>query len=167
MLRCVFAMMLSLAACGGGGGGGGQVVPVAPTRLLASDLDLGPSVAQGDLVVRLTAAPDPAPVLLQVAIELPPQLTLPANDRLVAVAPLSDLDGDFTGGRFVVLCGDAKNQNAPPLAVGDLFRLRLQPSLPRQPGTYTVRLRQVRAASRAGEELATETEPVTATVIVR
>ncbi|MCU0866489.1 MAG: hypothetical protein MUC36_22115 [Planctomycetes bacterium] len=167
MKRAVVSIWLCVAACGGGGGGG-AVLPSAPTRLLATDLELGPTVNQGDVVVRLSSVPDPAPVLLQVAIEIPPQLSLPAGgERLLAAAPLVDLDGDFVDGRFVVMCGDARNANAVPLAVGDLFRLRLQPSLPRQPGTYTVRLRQVLAASRDGAAVAAETETISATVTVR
>jgi len=165
MTRRVLPLLL-LAACGGGGGGT-PVLPSEPTRLLASDLDLGPAVTQGDLLVRLSTVPEPAPVLLQVAIELPPQLTLPVSDRLLAARPLPTLDGDFVGGRFVVVCGDAQNENAAPLLTGDLFRLRLQPTSPRQPGTYTVRLQQVRAASRSGEEVAAEPSVVSATVVIR
>jgi hypothetical protein len=167
MKRAVLTIWLCVAACGGGGGGG-AVLPSAPTRLLATDLELGPTVNQGDVVVRLSSVPDPAPVLLQVAIEIPPQLALPSGgERLLAASPLVDLDGDFVGGRFVVMCGDARNANATPLAVGDLFRLRLQPSLPRQPGTYTVRLRQVLASSRDGAAVAAETDTISAVVTVR
>lgn len=165
-MTCRVLVLLLLSACGGGGGGP-PVQPTEPTRLLASDLELGPTVTQGDLVVRLSTAPEPAPVLLQVAIELPPQLTLPTNERLLAARPLPTLEGDFRGGRFVVMCGDAANENAASLLPGDLFRLRLQPTLPRQPGIYTVRLQQVRAASRDGVEVAAEPTVVAATVIVR
>lgn len=169
MTRGVLPIWLCLAACGGGGGGGGSpVLPGTATRLLATDLEFGPAVSQGDLVVRLSSVPEPAPVLLQIAIEIPPQLGLPSGgDRLLAARPLVDLDGDFVADRFVVMCGDARNPNALPLAVGDLFRLRLQPSLPRQPGTYTVRLHQLSAAGREGAAVAAATETISATVIVR
>jgi hypothetical protein len=149
---CWLAAISALLGCGGSGGGSRVVDPpqLAAARLAAADLTLGPAPAEGELVVRLASAPD-APSLLQVAIELPPELTLAPTDRLRAIAPVRDLDGDFVDGRFVVLCGDGQDQNAPALAPGDLFRVRLVPTLPRTPGTYAVRLVAARAATASGQ----------------
>jgi hypothetical protein len=165
-LSCV--ALAVLAACGGGGGGGNPPPPVnAALALAAADAEIGTGATTTELLVRLVAAPTVAPCLLEAAFELPPQLTMPANDRLAAAVPLVDLDGELDGARFRVLCGDAHNANASPLAVGPLFRLRVQAASPRVPGTYTVALRQVRAATREGVEVPVETAPTLATVIVR
>ncbi len=160
--------LLALAASCGGGGGSVVVTPAGPTAsLAAADVEIGPAVAAADVTVRLASSPELAPSLLQVAVALPPQLVLPANDRLQAAVPLATLDGGVVGDRFVVLCGDAHNPGAAPLALGPLFRLRLQPASPRQPGTYTVRFENVRAATRTGEAVPVDPAPVTATVVVR
>lgn len=161
-------VLMALTACGGGAGGGSVSPPTtAPTSLASSAIEIGPTAASAELAVQLVASPAPGTALLQVAVELPPQLTLPVDDRLIAARPLTTLDGDFVDGRFVVLCGDAETPGAAPLTPGPLFRLLLQPSQPRQPGTYTVTLRALRAASAAGDALAAATEPVAVRVTVR
>jgi hypothetical protein len=158
--------VLLLAACGGGGGGGDGTPPVTQSAAFtATTAPIAPSADGTDLIVALRSTASPAPALLQVDVELPPQLQLAQQQRLSAIAPLS-VDGDFDGERFVVLCGDSTNPSADPLPIGDLFRLRVQPSQPRQPGTYTIALRGLRAATSAGADvpLAAQTIPVTVTV---
>jgi hypothetical protein len=155
------------AACGGGGGGGGAAPVGDATRLAADAAEIAPAALATELLVRLARSPAVAPTLLELAVVLPPQLVLPAGARLQAAAPLANLDGDVVGNRFVVLCGDAQNEAAAPLAVGPLFRLRLQAASPRQPGEYTVRLESVRAASRTGEALPVDPAPVDVRVTVR
>lgn len=154
-----------LAACGGGGGGDGAP-PVTPSaEFAAAAATIAPAAASGDLVVSLRSTSTSPPALLEVHVELPPELQLASQDRLTAIAPVS-VDGDFHGDRFVVLCGDSTNPSAAPLPVADLFRLRLQPTEPRQPGTYTVTLQGLRAATSAGADvpLAATAFPVTVTV---
>lgn len=166
-LRAV-TLLSCLTACGGGGGGGTVTPPsAAPTRLASSTIEIGPTATSAELAVQLVEAPPPGPALLQVAVELPPQITLPVDERLRAARPLTTLDGDFVDGRFVVVCGDAEQPAAAALTPGPLFRLRLQPSQPRQQGSYTVALRELRVASAAGGTVAAATEPVLVTVIVR
>ena len=168
MLRrswCV--VLMALPACGGGGGGG-VVVPVATLAKLAADnVEIGPAAATADVLVRLASAPTLGPCLLEVKIELPPQLTLPTNDRLLGAVPLPMLDGDFVEDRFVVVCGDASNPNAAPLAVGPLFRLRIAPTSPRQPGIWRVHLHDLRGATRDGVAVPVEASPTVVDVIVR
>lgn len=158
----------ALTACGGGGGGGG----VAPPVVTSSQLDVAPvtipaGATTAELTVGLRAPHDQAPALLQVEVELPPGLTLPASDRLQAVAAVPTLDGDFANGRFVVLCGDASNQTAAPLTSGPLFRLRLETTLPRQTGTHTVHLRRLLAATSAGETSPVDSAPLAVDVVVQ
>ncbi|MEO6595678.1 MAG: hypothetical protein ABIP94_13070 [Planctomycetota bacterium] len=164
--RPVLLAFLLVSACGGGGGG--PTPPIAaPARLAATDLDLGPATTSAELLVSLATTTVPAPVLLEVAVELPPALTMTANERLLAVAPVATLDGDFVSGRFVVICGDAQNPVAQPLQPGPLFRLRLATAVPRQPGTYTILLRNLRAAASDGSASAAQTEPTSVKVTIR
>lgn len=159
--------LLCLSACGGGGGGG-TVAPVAvPVRLDAAPLDLGPAVTATELLVRLADDTTEAPALLQVAVELPPALALPASDRLVAATPVPNLDGEPRDGRFVVLCGDARNPDAAALPKGPLFRLRLVTATPRQPGTYELRLVDLEAAAADGRRLPVHTEATVVPVTIR
>ena len=156
------------AACGGGGGGGAAPPPVGATlRLEVAAAEIGAGAASGELLVRLGDTGAPAASLLEVALVLPPQLALPAVERLRPAVPLATLDGDGIGNRFVVLCGDAENADAASLVPGPLFWLRLVPSAPRQPGTFTVRLEGLRAATRTGETIATEPAPLDVAVTVR
>lgn len=160
------AILLSLSACGGGGGG--TVAPVTvPVRLQADALDLGPSTSSAELVVRLASETTEAPVLVQATIELPPALTLAAVDRLLPVAALPTLDGEWRDGQFVVICGDAQNAVAAPLPRGPLFRVRLVATSPRQPGTYELRLIELRAAAADGTRLPIDTAPSVVSVTLR
>ncbi|MGB3965094.1 MAG: hypothetical protein WBO45_00070, partial [Planctomycetota bacterium] len=152
------------------GGGGGTVTPPPASgnaRLAADAVEIGSAATVADVTVQLASAPAEGACLLQVAVELPPELTLPANDRLQAAQPLPTLDGDFAAGRFVVLCGDAQNVAAANLALGPLFRLRLTPASPRQPGTYTVRFVGLKASTRDGTAVPADTNPTVVSVIVR
>lgn len=159
--RCVCLSTLALAACGGGGGGGVSPPPVSTaSRLTAAPVQFAAGATSAELSVGMVAATTDAPALLQVEVELPAALTLPATDRLHAVATMPNLDGDWKQGRFVVLCGDASNQDAAPLASGTLFRLRLEPTLPRQVGTHVVRLRELRAATAGGHSSPVDNTPV-------
>jgi hypothetical protein len=164
---CSPFVLLLAAACGGGGGGTAVVQPTAPARLAVDGATIAATANGADLLVRLAALPSPAPALLELAIELPRELTLPVDGRLAAAVSLATLDGDFHGGRFVVLCGDAQNRDAAPLQVGPLFRLRLQPAAPRQPGTYSVRVSNRRAAGIGGEDLPIDAEAITVQVVVQ
>ena len=155
-MRNLFAFGLigvaGAAACGGSSGG--TVTPSAqPARLTAAAVEIPANAQTAPLLVSLAGEAQPGPALVEVAVELPPQLTLPADDRLQPARPLVTLDGDFVGNRFVVLCGDGENLAAAALADGPLFRLRLQATSPRQPGDYTVTLRNLRAATAAGDEV--------------
>ncbi len=164
----VLVPLLLASACGGGGGASETPAPIgSETRLSADTLEIGAAVVSVDLLVQLIDTPAVAPTLLQVAVELPPQLTLPPNDRLQAAQALATLDGDFVDGRFLVMCGDAQNAAGSTLGRGPLFRVRLQPASPRVPGTYTVRLHHLRASSRDGEALAVDANPAVVTVVVR
>lgn len=156
--------LLCLAACGGGGG---LVSPVqAPARLAAADVVIPANADTVDVLVELAASPDTPIRLLQVAVELPPGLALPATGRLQAVAPLVTLDGDVVEGQFVVTCGDARNASASPLQSGSLFRLRVQTATPRQPGTFTLRFLDLRAATADGNPVPASTSPTTVDVRV-
>ncbi|HEX5051440.1 MAG TPA: hypothetical protein VFZ65_06680 [Planctomycetota bacterium] len=168
MPRCpVLLALLLVPACGGSSGGGATPPAAAPARLTAADLDLGPATTSADLVVGLATTTEPAPVLLQFAVELPSALSVAPTDRLQAAVPLATLDGDFKDGRFVVLCGDGQNANASALQVGPLLRLRLVTATPRQPGTYTILLRDLRAATNDGGASAATTEPTSVQVTIR
>lgn len=162
-------LLLLPAACGGGGGAGGQAPSLSgPARLAASPVEIPVGAPFVDVLVELAATPLPPPVLLQVAVDLPPGLSLPSTNRLQAATELATLDGDFVGERFVVLCGDGRNADAAPLQPGPLFRLRIAPSVPRTPGVYTMRLQDLRASSRDGKTpIAVETAPAIVEVAVR
>jgi len=161
-------VLLVVAACGGGGGGTAPTPPSSgPARLGANAIEIPAAASSAEVQVQLTVDSTPAPVLLELAVELPSGLTLPASDRLAASTALVTLDGDFVNQRFVVLCGDAQNKTAAPLASGPLFRLRVVPSTPRVPGTYTLRLLPRRAATQDGEAVAFDSTPTTVDVIVR
>ncbi|MCC7395428.1 MAG: hypothetical protein IT455_00010 [Planctomycetes bacterium] len=159
--RSLRLLPLLLAACGGGGGGSVSPPPVTTaSRLTAPPVSIVAGSNGAELVVDLVAATSTAPALLQLEVELPAALTLPANDRLRAVAAVPNLDGDWKQGRFVVLCGDASNQDAAPLPSGTLFRLRLEATLPRQVGSHVVRLRELRAATAGGHSAPVDGTPV-------
>jgi hypothetical protein len=108
---------------------------------------------------------------------LPPELSLPATERLAPATPVVTLDGDFTNSEltnsgftnseFTILCGDASNQDAQPLPVGPLFQIRLMPTSPRQPGTYIVTLKNVRAATSSGSDVPLALTTLTATVTIQ
>ncbi|MBM4063004.1 MAG: hypothetical protein FJ265_18200 [Planctomycetes bacterium] len=155
---------LCLAACGGGGGGGSAVA--VPMRLAASPLDLGPATTAADLEVALADRGSAAPVLLEVAVELPAALAF-ATEPLVALQPAPTLDGGTVAGRYVVVCGDARNKAAQPLQQGPLFRLRLVTASPRQPGTHRITLRNLRAAQQDGSPAPVEATPTAVDVVVR
>lgn len=153
-----------LAACGGGGGGSGAPIG-APTRLLAAAVELAPGATAAELTVTLAEAAD-APTLLTVAVELPPALTIAASP-LVAAQSVPTLDGNLHDGRFVVVCGDARNKVAQPLQPGPLFRLRVVTTTPRQTGAHTITLRNLNAARSDGSAANVDPNPTTATVTVR
>lgn len=166
-MRCPpsLALLLLLPACGGGGG---TVVPVTTqVRLEAAPLDLGANVSAAELAVALPTDVGAAAVLVRVAVELPPALALAATDRLAAATTLPDLDGELQDGRFVVLCGDARNAGAAPLPKGELFRLRLVTATPRQTGTFEVRLTELQAAAADGTPLPVATTPTVVPVRIR
>lgn len=156
--------LLCLAACGGGG----AVVTSVQTkaRLAAGDVVIPVGTDSAEVLVELAAAPDTPIRLLQVAVELPTGLALPAADRLLAAVPLVTLDGDVVDGRFVISCGDARNVAAAPLAAGRLFKLRLQTTTPRRPGTWTLRFVDLLAAAADGTAVPAETTPATVDVRV-
>lgn len=160
-------LLLAVAAACGGGGATTTSVVATTASLGADDVEIGTAAASADLLVRLVSVPAEAPCLLEVGVELPAALALPATGRLQAATALPNLDGDFVGDRFVVMCGDAQNAAAGPLAVGPLFRLRLLPSTPRQAGTYTVRLHNLRAATRHGDAVPVAATPAVIQVVVR
>lgn len=137
-------------------------------RIAAEAIEIGPGQSQGELLVRLVGTPAQGPALLEVAVELPSGLVLPAANRLAAATALPTLDGDFVANRYVVLCGDAENSDAAILQPGDLFRLRVQPASPRTAGSYTVRFVSLRGASRNGiDDVLVDSAPLTTTVVVR
>lgn len=166
---CMLALFLT--ACGGGGGGGGGGPTPGPVgtsvRLTAAPVEIPVGATERELVVAIGEQAQLGAALLQVDVELPPQLSLPPKQRLRQIVPVATLDGDFVGQSFRVLCGDAANVNPQLLQATELFALRLQPSAPRQPGTYTVRLTSVRAASADGARVESDPNPVEVTVVVR
>lgn len=160
-------LTFGLVACGGGGGG-----TTAPPVVITANVQLQPvTIGAGQTVVDLTVSlaqrTEPGPALLQATLVLPPELSLPATERLAPAAPMVTLDGDFTANEFTVLCGDASNQEAQPLPVGPLFQMRLMPTSPRQPGTYTVTLKNVRAATSSGDDVPLALTTLTATVTIQ
>lgn len=159
---------LGLLACGGGGGGGGTP-PVGTTAAVQlAPVTIGSGQTIVDLTVSLDQSTEPGPALLQGTLLLPPELTLPASERLAPAAPMVTLDGDFSSNNeFTVLCGDANNRDALPLADGPLFHIRIAPTTPRQPGTYTVSLQNVRAATSAGQDVPLAQSTLTATVTIQ
>jgi hypothetical protein len=159
--------LLLLTACGGGGGSG-PVAPLnTPLRLEADALDFAPAATTADLTVRLAGEPAQAPVVLQVAVELPPAMTLASGAKLTPARQLATLDGDIVDGRFLIVCGDAENVVAAPLGKGPLFRLRLATSTPRQPGTFAIRLVGLRASAAGGDVVTSETQPLSIPVTIR
>jgi len=164
----ILALMSTLAACGGGGGGGGTTPPVTTSAsLMAKAVEIPPAADGADITLSLTRGPDPAPVLLEAQIVLPAQLSLPADDRLTPATPLITLDGNFVDDAFVVVAGDATNQDAQPLPNGDLFRLRVTPTEPRTAGTYSVTIRDLRAATLEGDAVPLESETLSVDVTIR
>jgi hypothetical protein len=164
---CAAGLLLAFAACGGGGGGKTPNLS-GPTRLTASPVEIPAAASSVDVLVELAQASSPPPTLLQVAVEVPSGLALATVDRLQAATQLATLDGDFVDDRFVVVCGDAQNAEGSPLPVGPLFRLRIAPASPRVPGTYTLQLKELLAASRDGQTpIAVETTPASVDVVVR
>lgn len=159
---------LGLAACGGGGGGGDPVPPVAVNAIIqVAPLEIAAGSGAADLTVALTEGGSPAPALLEAHLELPPELRLPAQDRLLSASNTVMLDGNLVDGRFVVLCGDNKNVDALPLASGPLFSVRLEPTPPRRPGTYTVTVRNLRAASSGGDNVPLAADTLTVAVTIQ
>jgi len=173
---CVLALLL--AGCGGGGGGGGGTPPPPPpvgtsVRLVVADVEIPTSATSGEVVFELAEQPEQPTALLQLGVQLPPELTVaPVGGRLRNAGSVVTLDGDFVtddGGvqRFVVLCGDADNLNVQPLQNGALFGLTLQPTTPRQPGTYTVTIDGIRASAADGGRVDVDANPVTLQVTIR
>lgn len=141
--------------------------PVASAAsLLVAPIEIGAAVTVADITVVLAKRPEPAPALLEAHIELPPELSLPTQDRLAPATPLVTLDGNFVDNLFVVMCGDATNQNAVILPNGELFRLRVTPTLPRQPGSYSITFRNLRAATSDGNNVPLESETVAVAVTI-
>jgi hypothetical protein len=169
MVRLLLLVACALPASCGGGGGGSATTPVAAdARLAAESIEIGAGAAFADVTVTLASAPAEGTTLLQVDVVLPPQLTLPASERLQPARPLVTLDGDAVDGTFRVICGDASNgATAANLALGPLFRLRIAPALPRQPGTWRVDLRNLRASTRGGAAVPVDTNPTIVDVTVR
>ena len=166
MLRAaLFPALLLFSACGGGGGGGPTVT--AAVRLAAVDIDLAASTTSAELAVSLVHQSTTAPAMLQVAIELPPALTVALGDPLSAAQPLITLKGELRNGRYLVVLGDDRNRDALPLANGPLFRLRLATTTPRQVGTFQITLRDLLAAQSGGAPADFDVNPATATVTIR
>ncbi|MFT4840805.1 MAG: hypothetical protein ACI8UD_003324 [Planctomycetota bacterium] len=165
-------LTFGLVACGGGGGGA-SVPPAATTaNVELQPVIIGAGQTVVDLTVSLAQRSEPGPALLQATLVLPPELSLPATERLAPATPVVTLDGDFTNSEltnseFTILCGDASNQDAQPLPVGPLFQIRLMPTSPRQPGTYIVTLKNVRAATSSGSDVPLALTTLTATVTIQ
>lgn len=165
MLRVLpVSLLLLLSACGGGGSSPSTVS--TPIRLSAVALELAPATTSAELVVQLSEAPAPAPVLIEVDLELPDGLVLTA-DPLQAAQPAPTLDGGLVDGRYRVVCGDARNKTALPLQVGPLFRVRVTTATPRRTGTFSITLRNLRAAQSNGEAVAVDPNPTVVSVTVR
>jgi len=163
-----FSLLVLLVPACGGGGGGGVVTPLTvPVTLQADPLDLGPATSEAELVVQLATDSGQAPVLLQVAVELPPALALAPGTRLLPARSLPTLDGEASSNRLLVLCGDAQNADAAPLGKGPLFRVRLVAASPRQTGTHSVRLTGLLASAADGTPLTVATEPIEVPVRLR
>lgn len=164
---------LALVACGGGGGGDSPTSPVvANASLQVGPVELLAGEASKELIVSLSQAEGSAPALMQMDIELPPELTLPSSNRLTAATPLVTLEGNYANNNnnnntFAVLCGDASNRTAQALPNGALFRLRLVAASPRTKGSFVVTIKNVRAATSAGESVALASQTLTATVTIR
>ncbi|MFK7743017.1 MAG: hypothetical protein AB8H80_22075 [Planctomycetota bacterium] len=148
------ALLVSLGGCGGGGGEEPPVLGVAG-QIGASATSIPAGSSRTELTVALITRSRPDAVLLEARVELPPQLTLTTGpEQLVALTPLQTLRGNFADGAFRILCGDTVNPStqAQPLPTTELFRIGLTATSPRTPGTYTVRLSDLRMASAAGED---------------
>jgi len=165
MRAALLPAVLLFSACGGGGGGGTSVA--APVRLSVPDLDLGPATTSAELLVQFAQPPATGTALLQVAIELPPALTIAPGAPLQPGQPLATLKGEMVSGRYLVVCGDDRNREALPLRTGLLFSLRLATTTPRQVGTFQITLRDLLAARSDSSNADGDVNPVVATVIVR
>jgi hypothetical protein len=117
--------------------------------------------------VHFAQPPATAPALLQVAIELPPALTIAPGASLQPGQPLATLRGETVNGRYLVVCGDDRNREALPLQNGLLFSLRLATATPRQLGTFAITLRDLLAAKSDSSNADGDVNPVIATVTVR
>ncbi|MCR9247874.1 MAG: hypothetical protein NXI31_22830 [bacterium] len=155
----------AIAGCGGGGGGGGNVAP--PARVASADLEIASNTTVAELAVAVTDLPTPPPALMEVVIDLPPALTVAPTDPLTKVQAVPTLAGNRRGNQFVVICGDDQNPTAATLTNGELFRLRLVVTAPRQPGTHEITLRDAILARGDGSEAATESAPQIVSVTVR
>jgi hypothetical protein len=167
---CSQLVCLVLVACGGGGGDSPTPPVAANASLQVAPVELLASETSKDLVVSLSQAEGTAPALMQMDIELPPELTLPSSNRLTAATPLVTLEGNYANNNnntFAVLCGDASNRNAQALPNGALFRLRLVAASPRSTGSFIVTIKNVRAATSAGESVALANQTLTAAVTIR
>ena len=158
--------LCALSGCGGGGGGSGTPAQTT-TRLAVADIEFAAAATTADLTVSLAELPAPAPVLLQVAIELPTALVIAPGDSLQPAQAMPTLQGQATGNRFVVICGDDQTAAGQPLIGGQLFRLQLALTTPRQPGVHTVRVTELLAARSDGSPAAATTTPTIANVTVR
>lgn len=154
-----------LAGCSGGGGGGGGVA--TPARLMTTGVEFGPASTAADLVISLQDLPTPAPVLLQVTIDLPAAVAVASNAPLAAVQATPTLRGAMHAGGYRVVCGDDRNPAGQPLQNGELFRVRLVTTQPRQNGQFEIVLRDLKAALGDGTPAAIDTNPITATANVR
>lgn len=161
----ILATGILLAGCGGSGGGGSPAA--TPARLSTSAVEFAPSATTADLVVSLAQLPAPAPVLLQVAVELPPALTVAPADTLQPLQSVATLRGSKNGSRYVVVCGDDRSAAGAPLRTGALFRVRLLTTAPRQVGEHAITLRDVKLALGDGTEAASDPNPVVVTATVR
>lgn len=164
-----FAVAL-LPACGGGSGA--VVAPVAAEVVLhAADVEMPPAADEANVVVELGgAAVTPAPTLLELAVELPPALRLAGGAAAGALARLQaqpTLEGELADGRLRVVCGDAQNRIAAPLAKGPLFAVRIAATAPRAVGTHSIVVRDVRAAASDGAGVPCAATPLTVRVTIR
>jgi hypothetical protein len=159
-----FPAFVLLAACGGGGGGNAGLT--TSTRLSSAGVEFSPTATAADLIVSLTDLASPAPVLLQVVIELPAALTVSQTSPLQAIQSTPTLHGAKVDGHYVVVCGDAQNPEGVPLQEGELFRLRLVTTTPRQVGSHEIALSQLLLAQSDGSKATTEPDPTVVTAIV-
>jgi hypothetical protein len=156
--------LLWLFACLPACGGGGSEATVTPAlQLSLAGLTLPPAAAQGTVLVQVAIPPGSQPTLLECDVVVAPPLVraLPAG-ALQAAQPLPTLDGQETQAGFHVLCGDAQNPDARPLAGGALFRLVVEAASPRTPGEALVSLRNLRVVDAAGNAVPVDGAPAPA-----